>query len=156
MVALVQRVRHASVEVDGETTGSIQKGLLVLLGVHRDDSTKEAAWLARKCAGLRIFADRDGKMNLSLTEAGGEALVVSQFTLYGDVRRGYRPSFDSAAEPIKAESLYRSFIEYLEENLESAVETGVFGALMDVHIVNDGPVTLWIERLNESSTLKVK
>lgn len=156
MVALVQRVRQASVEVDGETTGSIQKGFLVLLGVHRNDSTKEAVWLARKCAGLRIFADREGKMNLSLTEAGGEALVVSQFTLYGDVRRGHRPSFDSAANPTKAESLYRTFIEYLEENLQSKVQSGVFGALMEVHILNDGPVTLWIERLNESSTLQVK
>ncbi len=150
MVALVQRVRRASVEVEGKTAGSIREGLLVFLGVHRDDTTEEAAWLARKCAQVRIFADEDGKMNLSVTDVGGEALVVSQFTLYGDVRRGNRPSFESAAEPEKAETLYRTFVANLEERLQTKVQTGVFGAMMDVNILNDGPVTLWIERLNES------
>lgn len=149
MVALVQRVRQAAVEVDGRITGSIQGGLLVFLGVHRADTVNEAEWLARKCAGLRIFADADGKMNLSVSDAGGGALVVSQFTLYGSVQRGFRPSFDAAAAPEKAEKLYRSFVDHLEDQLSTPVHTGEFGAMMDVHILNDGPVTLWIERLND-------
>lgn len=149
MVALVQRVRHASVEVDGETVGSIEAGMLVLLGVHRDDTEEQAAWLARKCANLRIFADEDDKMNLSLKDVGGEALVVSQFTLYGDVQRGNRPSFEPAAPPEQAERLYEAFVDLLDEQLGFPVQTGVFGAMMDVHLLNDGPVTLWVERRND-------
>lgn len=149
MVALVQRVKHASVEVDGESVGSIRQGILIFLGVHRDDTEKEAAWIARKCANLRIFPDEDGKMNRSLTDIEGEALVVSQFTLYGDVQRGNRPSFDPAAPPDLADRLYESFVEFLDEQLGTQVRTGVFGAMMDVSLVNDGPVTLWIERMNE-------
>ncbi len=151
MVALVQRVRHASVAVDGETAASIRGGILVLLGVHRDDTEREAAWIARKCANLRIFPDTAGKMNLSLTDIGGEALVVSQFTLYGNVQRGNRPSFDPAAPPDLAARLYESFIELLDEQIGTRVQTGVFGAMMDVTLVNDGPVTLWIERKNEKT-----
>lgn len=149
MVALVQRVRHASVEVDGETVGSIGAGMLLLLGVHEQDTEEEAAWLARKCANLRIFPDEYEKMNLSLKAMDGEALVVSQFTLYGDVARGNRPSFDRAAGPEKAEKLYDAFVDLLDEQLGTIVQTGVFGAMMDVHLTNDGPVTLWVERLHD-------
>lgn len=151
MVALVQRVTHASVDVDGETVGAIDAGMLLLLGVHEADTEKEAAWLARKCANLRIFRDDEGKMNLSLKDTGGEALVVSQFTLYGDATRGNRPSFDKAAGPDKAERLYASFVERLDEQLGPAVKTGLFGAMMNVHLTNDGPVTFWIERLSHES-----
>jgi D-tyrosyl-tRNA(Tyr) deacylase len=150
MVALVQRVRKASVKVDGAAAGSIRQGLLILLGVHRDDSKREAEWIARKCANLRVFSDDDGKMNLSVKDVGGEALVVSQFTLYGDVRRGNRPSFEPAAPPEKAEQLYDYFVELLDGHLESSVQRGVFGASMEVELLNDGPVTLWIERMNET------
>ena len=149
MVALVQRVKHASVEVDGETVGSIQQGILVLLGVHRNDTEKEAAWVARKCGNLRIFPDSEGKMNLSLIDIGGEALVVSQFTLYGDVQRGNRPSFEPAAPPDLADRLYEVFVEILDEQLATNIQTGIFGAMMDVSLVNDGPVTLWVERMNK-------
>lgn len=153
MVALVQRVRSASVVVAGETVGSIENGLLILLGVRRDDTDQEAAWLARKCAGLRIFGDTESKMNLSIKDIAGEVLVVSQFTLYGDVERGNRPSFEKAAGPGQAERLYTSFVDLLDEQLGTAVQTGVFGAMMDVHLVNDGPVTIWIERRNDGGAL---
>lgn len=149
MIALVQRVRHASVDVSGESVGSIGPGLLILLGVHEGDTEEEAAWLARKCARLRIFPDEEGKMNLSIKDTDGEALVVSQFTLYGDVARGNRPSFDRAAGPTKAETLYEQFVELIDEQLGPPVQTGIFGAMMDVQLTNDGPVTLWIERLHE-------
>lgn len=149
MVALIQRVRFASVEIDGETTGSIGDGLLILLGVHRADSKIEAEWLARKSSNLRIFDDEDGKMNLSINDVRGEALVVSQFTLYGDVRRGNRPSFEPAALPDRAEPLYDHFVEHLDGRLKTTVQCGVFGASMDVKLLNDGPVTLWVERMNE-------
>ncbi len=150
MVALVQRVRHASVRVGEETVGSIGPGMLILLGVHEGDTVEEAAWLARKCANLRIHADAEGKMNLSITDTGGEALVVSQFTLYGDVVRGNRPSFDRAAGPTEAEALYEHFVERLDAQVRPPVRTGLFGAVMDVELTNDGPVTLWIERLHEN------
>ena len=152
MVALVQRVRSASVVVAGETVGSIGQGLLILLGVRRDDTEHESAWLARKCVGLRIFGDRESKMNLSVKDIAGEVLVVSQFTLYGDVERGNRPSFEKAAGPEQAERLYTSFVELLDEHLGTAVQTGIFGAMMDVHLINDGPVTIWIERRNDRAT----
>lgn len=146
MVALVQRVSEASVEVDGQITGAIGTGLLILLGVHRNDTEAEADWLARKCANLRIFPDEEGKMNRSLRDIGGEALVVSQFTLYGDASRGHRPSFTESAPPEKAEPLYRYFVAQLSKELGRSVPTGVFGAMMRVRLVNDGPVTLWVER----------
>lgn len=146
MVALVQRVSEASVTVDGTVTGAIGRGLLVLLGVHRDDTEDEVAWVAKKVANLRIFPDDEGKMNRSLLDVGGDALVVSQFTLYGDTRKGNRPSFVESAPPERAEALYEAFAEALSERIGRPVPTGVFGAMMDVHLVNDGPVTLWVER----------
>ena len=153
MIALIQRVSEASVHVDGREVGAIGPGLLVLLGVHRADTPAEADWLAGKAAGLRIFRDslpRTGgdasRMDRSLVDVEGEALVVSQFTLYGDVRKGTRPSFVQAAPPDLAEPLYRRFVATLEERLGRPVPTGTFGAMMDVRLVNDGPVTLWIER----------
>lgn len=146
MVALVQRVREARVEVDDETVGAIGAGLLVLLGVHYTDTEAEAVWLARKVAGLRIFPDDEGRMNRSVVDAGGEALVVSQFTLYGDASRGNRPSFGEAAPPEAAERLYRLFTHHLEKHLARPVPTGRFGAMMQVSLVNDGPVTLWVDK----------
>lgn len=147
MIALVQRVRKASVEVDGEEAGAIGAGLLILLGVHADDTEDEADWLARKCARLRILADDQGRMNASLQDTGGAALVVPQFTLYGDATSsGNRPSFTAAARPEKAEPLYEHFVAALSGHLNRDVPTGVFGAAMQVRLINDGPVTLWIER----------
>jgi D-tyrosyl-tRNA(Tyr) deacylase len=146
MVALVQRVSEASVDIDGETVGAIGDGLLILLGVHEDDTTAESEWCAHKCAHLRVFPDADGKMDESLLDTGGDALVVPQFTLYGDVTRGNRPSFDEAAPPDQAAQLYEHFVEELEQTLERKVPTGEFGAMMDVTLTNDGPVTLWVER----------
>ncbi len=149
MVALIQRVTEASVEVEGEEVGRIGPGMLILFGAHRADTEAELDWLVRKCARLRIFADEEGKMNRSLGEAGGEALVVSQFTLYGDARRGNRPSFVDAAPPEQAEALYDAFVERLSAQLAAPVQTGVFGAMMQVRLANDGPVTLWVERRGE-------
>ena len=146
MVALIQRVAEASVEVDGGVTGAIGAGLLILLGVHRDDTGQEIDWLARKCAKLRIFLDDAGLMNRSVLDVGGEALVVSQFTLYGNAAKGNRPSFTDAARPEKAEALYEKFVDALSVQMGKPVPTGVFGAMMNVRLVNDGPVTLWVER----------
>ncbi len=146
MVALVQRVREASVEVDGEVTGAIGAGLMILLGVHKDDTEREVEWLARKCANLRIFRDDAGLMNRSVLAVGGEVLVVSQFTLYGNAAKGNRPSFIDSARPEQAEALYETFVEALNTHLGKSVATGVFGAMMEVHLINDGPVTLWVER----------
>ena len=146
MVALVQRVSEASVDVDDETVGSIDDGLLILLGVHQDDTESESTWCANRCAHLRVFLDADGKMDESLLDTGGEALVVPQFTLYGDTSQGHRPSFAEAAPPDQAETLYEHFVAELEDHLDRDVPTGRFGALMDVHLTNDGPVTLWVEQ----------
>ena len=146
MIALIQRVAEASVEVDGAVTGAIGKGLLILLGVHRDDTGQEIEWLARKCANLRIFPDEAGLMNRSVVDVGGEALVVSQFTLYGNAAKGNRPSFIDAARPDKADAFYQQFIDALSAHMGKPAATGVFGAMMAVRLVNDGPVTLWIER----------
>ena len=144
MRAVVQRVSSARVEIDGEVAGSIGRGLLVLLGVGQGDSEKQAHWLADKIAGLRIFEDDAGKMNLSVEEVGGSALVVSQFTLYGDCRKGRRPSFTGAAPPEEADRLYQVFVARLKER-GLPVSTGVFQAMMQVHLVNDGPVTVVVE-----------
>ena len=144
MRAVVQRVSSARVEIDGEVAGSIGRGLLVLLGVGQGDSEKQAHWLADKIAGLRIFEDDAGKMNLSVEDAGGSALVVSQFTLYGDCRKGRRPSFAGAAPPEEADRLYQVFLNRLKER-GLPVATGVFQAMMQVHLVNDGPVTVVVE-----------
>lgn len=146
MVALVQRVSEASVEIEGETVGAIGPGLLILLGVHVDDDEAQSTALASKCASLRIFPDADGRMDESVRDVEGDALVVPQFTLYGDTSRGNRPSFTDAAPPDVAETLYEHFVEALEAELGRPVPTGEFGAMMDVHLTNDGPVTLWLER----------
>lgn len=144
MRAVVQRVSEASVTVDGRVVGAIGRGFLLLLGVTHADGEAEAVWLARKVAGLRIFEDEAGKFNLALADVGGAALVVSQFTLYGDARKGRRPSFTEAARPEHAEPLCDRFVELLRAE-GVAVETGVFGAMMAVYLVNDGPVTLWLD-----------
>ncbi|RIH89842.1 D-aminoacyl-tRNA deacylase [Calidithermus roseus] len=144
MRAVVQRVSEARVVVDGQTVGHIGGGFVVLLGVRRGDTPEDAAYLARKVAGLRVFTDSEGKMNLSLAEVGGEVLVVSQFTLYADTRRGNRPGFSEAAAPDEGKRLYEQFCDLLvEQGLH--VETGVFQAHMQVHLVNDGPVTILLD-----------
>jgi D-aminoacyl-tRNA deacylase len=142
--AVVQRVSSASVSVDGAVISSISKGLLVLLGVAGDDSEADAQYLADKSANLRIFSDDEGKMNLSVSDIRGEVLVVSQFTLYGDCRKGRRPSFIAAARPEKAESLYEIYTSALT-TMGLECKTGVFQAHMDVELVNDGPVTILLD-----------
>ncbi len=144
MRSVIQRVNSAQVTVDGEVIGKIGKGLLVLLGVCDDDTEKDMKWLADKIAGLRIFSDRDDKMNLSVTDVGGEILIVSQFTLYGDCKKGRRPNFTAAGKPEAAEQMYNKFTEYMKTQV-SNVETGSFGADMQVLLENDGPVTLIID-----------
>jgi len=143
--AVLQRVSQASVTVNGRVVGQIGRGFVVLLGVTHADGPAQADWLANKVAGLRVFEDADGKMNASLTDVDGALLVISQFTLYGDARKGRRPSFTAAARPEQAEPLVDYFILRLREHGFS-VATGVFGANMDVEIHNDGPVTLMLER----------
>ncbi len=145
MRALIQRVSQASVHVEGNEVASIGLGFLVLLGVAGEDGEAEAAWLARKIAGLRLFEDDAGKMNLGLGEVGGSVLAVSQFTLYGDARKGRRPSFTRAAPPMEAQALYDRFCTILAGE-GVPVEKGVFQAHMEVSLVNDGPVTLWLEQ----------
>jgi len=146
MIALIQRVKRASVSVDSHEISSIGEGLLILLGVHESDTIELVPWLARKCANLRIFPDKDGRMNRSVLDHGGNALVVSQFTLYGNAEKGNRPSFIESARPELAEPLYEAFCEHLSEAMGSETERGEFGAMMDVDLVNWGPVTLSIER----------
>ena len=144
MRAVVQRVSRASVKVGDETTGEIGKGLLVLLAVGQEDSEADADYLAEKVVGLRIFEDEAGKMNLSVEEIGGAVLAVSQFTLFGDVRRGKRPSFDAAARPERARELYASFVERIRA-LGLRCETGRFQEMMEVKLVNSGPVTILLD-----------
>jgi D-tyrosyl-tRNA(Tyr) deacylase len=143
---VLQRVKNASVTVYGERISEIGEGLLLLVGVAKDDGEGEASWLAEKIAGLRIFNDEDGKMNLSVRDVGGEILAVSQFTLLADTRKGKRPSFIKAALPEEAEPLFDYFCERLREAGIASVKTGSFGAMMDVALVNDGPVTIVLER----------
>ena len=144
MRALVQRVKMARVEVDGQTAGQIGQGLLIFLGVGDKDSEKDCDYLANRIANLRIFSDNKGLMNLSLIEIEGEALVVSQFTLWGDCRKGRRPSFIRAARPEKARELYEYFVGIIRGN-GLRVSTGEFQEMMDVHLINDGPVTLMLD-----------
>lgn len=146
MRAVVQRVAKGSVTVMGQVTGTVEKGFVILLGVKNGDTEAEALWLANKIAGLRVFDDDEGKMNRSLIDIGGSALVVSQFTLYADVRRGKRPGFTDAAPPEVAEPLVNRFVELLRQAGVSRVETGIFRAMMLVEIYNDGPVTILLER----------
>ena len=144
MRAVVQRVSRAQVTVNGEITGQIGLGLLVLLGVGRDDTEADTTYLAGKLAGLRVFADAEGKMSRSMQEVGGSVLAVSQFTLYGDVRRGKRPSFDDAAPPEKARLLYEFFVELIR-TAGLRCETGRFQEMMTVELVNEGPVTILLD-----------
>ncbi|MDF2038747.1 D-aminoacyl-tRNA deacylase [Cytobacillus oceanisediminis] len=144
MRVVVQRSKEASVTVDGKTVGSIKKGFVLLVGVTHEDKEEDAAFLADKIANLRVFEDENGKMNFSLLDQEGEILSVSQFTLYGDCRKGRRPNFMEAASPAHAVKIYDAFNRYLEvKGLK--VETGEFGAIMDVQLTNDGPVTLILE-----------
>jgi D-tyrosyl-tRNA(Tyr) deacylase len=144
MRVLLQRVSRAQVTVEGEITGAIGRGLLVLLGAGEGDTDEDLEYLLDKTVNLRIFADDDGKMNLSLKDIDGEMLVVSQFTLYADTRRGRRPSFTGAMGAKEADEMYEAFVARAAEEVRK-VETGVFGAMMDVELVNDGPVTIWID-----------
>ena len=145
MRVLLQRVSRAEVRVDGRATGRIGRGYLLFVGFTASDDEAAAAWMAEKVAGLRLFGDAEGRMNLALADVGGAVLVVSQFTLYGDARKGRRPSFVDAAPPEVAVPLYERFIALVrEQGLQ--VETGEFGAMMDVELVNVGPVTLWLDR----------
>lgn len=146
MRIVLQRVREAKVVIDGKTRASIGKGYLILLGIRQGDTAGDAIFLADKCSSLRVFEDGQGKMNLSLNDAGGSVLVVSQFTLYADAQRGNRPSFSLAARADVAQPLYDRFVERMQETLgEDRVCTGIFGAMMQVHLVNDGPVTVLLE-----------
>lgn len=145
MRAVLQRVRRGRVTIDGTEVGAIGKGLVILLGIGKDDDQEAAVWMADKCSALRIFEDLDGKMNLSLAEVGGEVMVISQFTLYADTHKGRRPSFIEAASPDLAEPLLGAFTGRLRQHNLSVAE-GVFGAHMLVEIENDGPVTILLER----------
>ncbi|MDZ7632385.1 MAG: D-aminoacyl-tRNA deacylase [Gemmatimonadaceae bacterium] len=144
MRVLLQRVTRAEVRVDDRVTGRIERGYLLLVGLTHDDTEARLAWMAEKVAGLRLFPDAEGKMNLALADVGGAVLVVSQFTLYGDARKGRRPSFIDAARPEVAIPLYERFIALLHER-GLPVQTGEFGAMMQVELINDGPVTLPLE-----------
>jgi D-tyrosyl-tRNA(Tyr) deacylase len=144
MRVVVQRCKEARVDVEGETVGQIGSGLMLLVGVTHDDTEQDARYLADKIAGLRIFEDGEGKMNLSVLEVGGDILSVSQFTLYGDSRKGRRPNFIAAAKPEQAEGIYERFNSLLRD-LGLRVETGRFGAMMDVSLINWGPVTLIVD-----------
>ena len=145
MRAVIQRVSSASVTVDDEITGEIERGLLILLGAGEGDEKSDLDYILEKTINLRIFPDDDGKMNLSLLDVGGELLVVSQFTLYGDARKGRRPSFVKAMKPDVAEQMYEQFIERARQRGVSKVATGRFGAMMDVRLLNDGPITILLD-----------
>ncbi len=144
MKVVVQRVKHASVSVDGKVVGKIDKGLMLLIGVAESDREEDVEFVADKCVNLRIFEDEEGKMNRSLLETGGEILAISQFTLLGDTRKGRRPSFINAANPEKGNAFYEKFIERLRSH-GIKVQTGIFGAMMDVELLNYGPVTIIVE-----------
>ena len=144
MRLVIQRVKEAKVTVSGSTTGAIRSGLLVLIGISREDTREEADYMLDKLLGLRIFPDDNGKMNRNIGEAGGALLLVSQFTLYGDCRKGRRPSFDRAAPPQHAQALYEYLVESARQG-SVAVETGIFQASMEVHLINDGPVTILLD-----------
>ena len=145
MRVVVQRARQAKVTVDGKVTGAIEHGLMLLVGITHEDTVKDLEYCAKKVANLRIFEDEQGKMNLSIKEVGGSILSISQFTLYGETKKGNRPSFIEAARPEVAEPLYHQFNQILRETYEIQVETGIFGAMIDVSFTNNGPVTLIVE-----------
>ena len=149
MRAVIQRVSQASVSVDGQITGSIEQGLMILLGIGHDDQQEDIDWLVNKLCNMRIFSDDAGKMNLSLLDVTGSALVVSQFTLHASTKKGNRPSFIKAAPPAMAEALYEDFCEAMNALLPRPCERGVFGAMMEVSLINDGPVTIVIDSKNK-------
>ena len=149
MKAVLQRVSKASVTIDKETVASIKNGLLILLGVIDEDSQEDINWLSKKISNLRIFADEDGVMNKSIIEVNGDVIVVSQFTLHANTKKGNRPSYIKAAKPDIAIPLYEKFVAQLESDLGKKVQTGQFGAMMDVALVNDGPVTIIIDTKNK-------
>jgi D-tyrosyl-tRNA(Tyr) deacylase len=149
MVAVIQRVKNASVSVENNLVSSIGKGLLVLLGISHDDTQEDLEWLAAKIVQMRIFADKDQKMNLSLIDIDGEILIISQFTLLASTKKGNRPSFIGAARPEYAERMYQSMIEKLKILTQKDIKSGVFGADMQVSLVNDGPVTIAIDTKNK-------
>jgi D-tyrosyl-tRNA(Tyr) deacylase len=153
MRLLIQRVSEAQVSVESSTIGSIRSGLLVFVGIAREDSFADADYAVQKMVGLRIFPDAAGKMNCTVQEAGGSLLLISQFTLYGDCRKGKRPSFDRAAPPAEAQTLYNYFVEAARRG-PVPVETGVFQAEMKVRLVNEGPVTIWIDTGDRKSELR--
>jgi len=145
MRALIQRVSEAKVTIDGTVTASIQRGLLVLLGIEEADTLEDVEWLSGKVSRLRIFSDEAGKMNASLADVNGKCLVISQFTLHASTKKGNRPSFIRAARPEQAVPLYDAFINAMETELSQPVERGVFGADMQIALINDGPVTIWMD-----------
>lgn len=149
MRVILQRVCEASVKIDNEVNGFIQKGILILIGIEHEDAQTDADWLIQKINGLRIFPDNEGKMNLSIQDINGSFLVVSQFTLHASTKKGNRPSYIQAARPEKAIPLYNYFVEQLEKSSKLSVETGIFGADMKVSLVNDGPVTIFIDSKNK-------
>jgi D-aminoacyl-tRNA deacylase len=149
MIALIQRVSEASVQIDGLVHGQISAGFLVFLGITNDDTQEDLEWLSAKIIGLRIFSDADQKMNLDLKDVNGNILLISQFTLHAQTKKGNRPSFIEAAKPETAIPLYQAMIKNLEVKLGKTIQTGVFGADMKVSLVNDGPVTIWIDSKNK-------
>ncbi|MBQ9759352.1 MAG: D-tyrosyl-tRNA(Tyr) deacylase [Opitutales bacterium] len=150
MRAVIQRVSRASVGVEGEIVGEIGAGMLILLGVEAGDTDADLAWLVSRVARVRIFDDENGKMNLSVRDIGGNALVVSQFTLFGSMKKGSRPSYNRAAVPAEAIPLYEKFVAELSAAIEKPVPTGKFGAMMEVALVNDGPVTIFLDSRRET------
>jgi len=150
MRVVIQRVSEAAVKIDGTIVGEISKGLLVLLGIAQEDNEQDALYLLQKLINLRIFSDADGKMNLSVQDCGGELLVVSQFTLYADTKKGNRPSYIRAARPEQAIPLYEFFLKELQKQFQGSIQTGKFGADMKVSLINDGPVTIIIDSRGEN------
>lgn len=150
MIAVIQRVLEASVKIEGEVKGSIQQGLLILLGIENSDAAEDIYWLSNKIVNLRVFADDNGVMNKSLLEIGGEVLLISQFTLHASTKKGNRPSYIKAAKPDIAIPIYESFIESITNALGKPIQTGEFGADMKVSLLNDGPVTLIIDTKNKA------
>lgn len=149
MRVVIQRVSAASVTVEFKKIAAIQKGLLLLLGIEQEDSDEDMDWLVRKILNMRIFSDSEGKMNLSIQDINGDIIVVSQFTLHASTKKGNRPSFIKAAIPEKAEKDYREFVDKLNQDFKGSVQTGKFGAMMDVALVNDGPVTILLDTKNK-------